>query len=192
MGAWPDELSSLVDFVYLDAPSLAAGDFGWWHAVASERDAASDDPGVDGPHRHYKGWLRTHAAIVDVFEREGPFDGVLGFSQGAALAALLVGLRAVDGVTTVARPLRFDFAIVVSGFVSNDGALARLFDRPGAYDLPSLHLIGRADGVVPSDESRRLARRFRAPVIVEHGGGHVVPGAPDVLARVRAFLYGDS
>jgi acetyl esterase/lipase len=25
-------------------------------------------------------------------------------------------------------------------------------------------------------------------VIVQHGGGHVVPGAPDVVARVRAFL----
>jgi acetyl esterase/lipase len=189
MTTWPDELASLADFVYVDAPSLAAGDFGWWHAVASERDPASDDPGLGGRHRHYKGWARTRTAIVSAFETQGPFDGVLGFSQGAALAALLVGLRAPDGSTTSERPLRFQFAIVVSGFASNDGELAHLYERREAYDLPSLHVIGgRADAIVPSDDSRRLASLFRAPQIVEHGGGHVVPGAPDVVARVRAFL----
>ncbi len=62
-------------------------------------------------------WMaRTRAAIVKAFEEQGPFDGVLGFSQGAALAGLLVGLRAPDGVTTAERPIRFEFAIVVSGF----------------------------------------------------------------------------
>jgi acetyl esterase/lipase len=99
-----------------------------------------------------------------------------------------VGLRAPDGAPTAERPLRFDFAIVVSGFASNDRELARLYDRSDAYDLPSLHVIGRADGIVPSAGSRRLASHFRAPEIVEHGGGHVVPGALDAVARVRAFL----
>src|SRR5262245_20185651 len=56
MATWPDELASLADFVYVDAPSLADGDFGWWHAVDSEQDPASDDPGVGDRHRHYKGW----------------------------------------------------------------------------------------------------------------------------------------
>jgi hypothetical protein len=137
MATWPYELASVADFFYADAPSLADGDFGWWHAVDSEQDAASDDPGVGDRHRHYKGWTRTRAAIVSAFEKQGPFDGVLGFSQGAALAALLVGLRAPDGSTTAERPIRFDFAIVVSGFASNDRDLARLYERSDAYALPS-------------------------------------------------------
>ncbi|HEY2515477.1 MAG TPA: hypothetical protein VGI39_31635 [Polyangiaceae bacterium] len=186
--AWFEELSSLAEFVYLDAPSLAAGDFGWWHAVESEQDPARDDPGVEGGDRHYKGWARTRAEIVAAFERQGPFDGVLGFSQGAALAGLLVGLRAPDGHPTAERPLRFDFAIVVSGFASSDRELARLYERRGAYELPSLHVVGRTDGIVPTGDSRALASRFSAPLIVEHGGGHVVPGTPAVVARVRAFL----
>jgi fermentation-respiration switch protein FrsA (DUF1100 family) len=188
MTTWPDELASVAELVYLDAPSLAAGDFGWWHAVDAERAPASDDPGLGGPRRHYEGWARTRDAIVSAFETQGPFDGVLGFSQGAALAALLVGLRAPDGGATAKQPLRFDFAIVVSGFACNDRELARLYERSDAYDLPSLHVIGREDAVVPSGESRRLASRFRAPVVLEHGGGHVVPAAPDVVARVRAFV----
>src|SRR4051812_45533801 len=77
-------LESLVELVYIDAPSLAAGDYGWWHAVDA-RDAGGDNPGVDGAGLRYEGWARTRDAIVSIFEHEGPFDGVFGFSQGAAL-----------------------------------------------------------------------------------------------------------
>ncbi len=188
MSAFAADLEALVDFVYVDAPSLASGDYGWWHAVDAERDPASGDPGVDGPHRHYKGWERTRAAIVALFEAKGPFDGILGFSQGAALAGLLVGLRAPDGRTTAERPLRFDFAIVVSGFASNDPELARLYARTDSYALPSLHVFGRADGIVPIDDSRALAAHFAGPVIAEHGGGHVMSSERGVRERARAFV----
>ena len=40
--AFAGELSSLAELVFIDAPSLAAGDFGWWHAVSAEQDAADD------------------------------------------------------------------------------------------------------------------------------------------------------
>jgi predicted esterase len=191
MATWADALVSVADFIYVDAPSLAAGDFGWWHATDSERDPARDDPGLArlaGRHRHYKGWTRTRTAIISAFETQGPFDGILGFSQGAALAGLLVGLRATNGITTAERPIRFDFAILVSGFPSNDRELATVYDRADAYALPSFHLVGRADVVVPNEDSHRLASRFRSPVIASHDGGHVIPGAPEVVARVRAFL----
>jgi len=82
MGPLMAGLEPIADFVFVDAPSLAAGDFGWWHAVKDERDPASDDPGVHGPRRHYKGWERTRDAIVALFDQQGPFDGIFGFSQG--------------------------------------------------------------------------------------------------------------
>lgn len=182
------ELESTVELVLADAPSLAANDYGWWHAVNDERDPSSDDPGVGGPRRRYKGWDRTREAIVALFETSGPFDGVFGFSQGAALAGLLVGLRAPDGRPTPERPLRFDFAIMVGGFSSNDPELARLYARRDSYDLPSLHVFGRSDGIVPADDSRILAAHFARPVLVDHAGGHVIASEPRVIERVRAFL----
>jgi predicted esterase len=188
LGTWPEELAPLADFVCVDAPSLEAGGFGWWHAVDMEEG-----------NRRYEGWPRTRAAVVSTFESQGPFDGILGFSQGAALAALLVDLRALDrdpscGLAgplprrTPEFPLCFGFAILVSGFGSNDRELARLYERSDAYDLPSLHLIGRADTIVRSEGSHKLASHFRSPVIVEHAGGHVIPGGPDIVAHVRTFL----
>jgi fermentation-respiration switch protein FrsA (DUF1100 family) len=188
MGSLVAELEPIAEMVFVDAPSLAAGDHGWWHAVDDERAAASDDPGVDGPRRHYAGWERTRDAIVARFAADGPFDGVFGFSQGAALAGLLVGLRAAGDAPSAERPLRFDFAIMVGGFPSNDPELAKLYARADAYALPSLHVFGRSDGVVPIEDSRALAARFASPTIVEHGGGHVIPGEVRARGAIRAFL----
>src|SRR5215470_5572619 len=72
-----DALADIAELVYVDAPSLATGDFGWWHAT--------DEEGV----MRYRGWERTRAWIAEYCAQHGPFDGVFGFSQGAALAALL-------------------------------------------------------------------------------------------------------
>lgn len=188
MGSLVAELEPLAELVFVDAPSLAAGSFGWWHAVTDERAPASDDPGIHGPRRHYQGWTRTRDAIVARFATEGPFDGVFGFSQGAALTGLLVGLRAASGPATAERPLRFDFAMMVGGFPSSDPELARLYARSDSYSLPSLHVLGRTDGVVPGDDSRALAARFASPVLVEHAGGHVIPSEARARAAIRAFL----
>jgi predicted esterase len=181
-------LESRVECVYLDAPSLSEGDYGWWHAVPEGGARGRDESGVGHARMRYEGWERTRAAIVSAFEKEGPFDGIFGFSQGAALAGLLVGLRAPDGVRTRDQPLTFDFAILVSGFVSNDPAHASLYARKASYALPSLHIIGRSDGVVPPRDSSDLAARFGDPTVLEHPGGHVVASDPSTRADVRAFL----
>ena len=162
MGSLAEGLESTVDFVYVDAPSLSTGDFGWWH-------------------HGFAGWERTRDWAVSLFREAPPFDGVFGFSQGAALASLLVGMRATDGLT-------FEFAMLVGGFRSDSPAHAHLYARTEAYTLPSLHIIGRADTVVPSRDSRVLADQFAAPVVLEHPGGHVVASTPAIRLGVADFL----
>jgi pimeloyl-ACP methyl ester carboxylesterase len=181
-------LDSLAEFVSVDAPALAQGDFGWWHAVEGENGSDREDPGVDLPARHYRGWARTREGILNVFEHQGPFDGIFGFSQGAALAALLVGLRAGDGKAIQSFPLNFGFAVLVSGFVCTDVNLAKLYDSKLSYNLPSAHIIGRSDYVVPRENSRRLAANFSDALIIEHAGGHVVADTPDVRSQFKDFL----
>ncbi len=159
---------ALADFVYLDAPSRLRGRFGWWHAEDS-----------DGA-RRYEGWTLTREAIVAAFAELGPFDGILGFSQGAALAGLLVGLRE--------QPLSFDFAIMASGFVSADLELAKIYDRRDRYNLPSLHLFCRTDSIVPSERSLALAQKFVSPILIEHDSGHALSSEPQVRGGLEAFL----
>ncbi len=181
-------MDSLAEFVYVDAPSLAAGDFGWWHAVANVNAPDAEDPGVGPGAKYYKGWQRTRDWAAAYFAEQGPFDGVFGFSQGAALTGLLTGLRAPDGKPTAAKPLAFDFAVMTGGFPSIDSNLAKLYEDKAGYALPSAHIIGSSDYIVRPADSRSLASRFQDPVLLTHSGGHVVAATSEVRQGFRAFL----
>jgi pimeloyl-ACP methyl ester carboxylesterase len=150
-----------VELVFVNAPSLASGDFGWWH-------------------EGFRGWERTRAWAVELMSAQH-FDGVFGFSQGAALAGLLAAMRDADRA-----PISFDLAIMVSGFTSSLPQHAHLFTRK--LSVPSLHVMGRADGIVPMRDSLLLAERFADPVIIEHAGGHVIPDDPAITARIADFV----
>jgi pimeloyl-ACP methyl ester carboxylesterase len=181
-------LEHLADFVYVDAPTLALGDFGWWHAKRKATAFATRDPGVESSVARYEGWSRTLDWVLATFEREGPFDGVFGFSQGAALAALLVGLRSPDQMLMTHKPLVFGFAIMVGGFWASDPELARLYQVRQNYEIPSVHIIGRSDSVVPSQNSRSIAELFPDPLVLEHNGGHIVASTPEIREKVAVFL----
>jgi predicted esterase len=175
MGSLTDGFSSEFEFVPVNAPSIAQGDFGWWHGAF----ALWNQP--------FRGWERTRDWVVKLFA-EQEFDGVFGFSQGAALTGLLVGMRAPDGQPSEAAPLRFDFAMTAGGFVSNEPGHASLYAATAGHELPSLHMMGRSDTIVPIADSRRLSDRFSAPVVIEHSGGHIIPSTPAVREQVAEFF----
>jgi pimeloyl-ACP methyl ester carboxylesterase len=77
---------------------------------------------------------------------------------------------------------------MVGGFTSNDPAHAELYRRRSSFELPTLHIIGRSDAVVPSSASHRLALLFPHRVVLEHDGGHIIASTPEVRTRVADFL----
>ena len=98
--------------------------------------------------------LETVARALDTL---GPFDGLLGFSQGAALAAYVCALgQAGDPRFPLPR-----FIILVSGFCPR-GLKEPILQSP--MSLPSLHVFGDTDRVIPSQESMQLASRFLGAV----------------------------
>jgi predicted esterase len=153
-----------IEFVYVNAPSLAAGDFGWWHE------------GFDG-------WERTRDWAIELACAGPRFDGIFGFSQGAALAGLLT---AVQESGSAPPEFRFDFAVMVGGFTSDLPKHAGLFRQKLA--TPSVHVTGRSDVIVPRRDSLRLAGRFADPLVLEHPGGHIVPGHDAVAGPIADFL----
>ncbi|KAG0317761.1 Ovarian cancer-associated protein 2 [Dissophora globulifera] len=86
--------------------------YGWW---------------TSSPERpQYKGLDESLTGLRDVLEKQGPFDGVMGFSQGASMASLLQLLLErphLSHVMTGCRHGPLKFAIVVSGFEPRDSAL---------------------------------------------------------------------
>jgi pimeloyl-ACP methyl ester carboxylesterase len=154
-------LPAEVELVFVDAPSLSSGDFGWWH---------------DG----FRGWDRTRDWMIELVGLQ-QFDGIFGFSQGAALVGLLAALREAESA-----PISFELAIMIGGFTSPLPQHAHLFRHK--LSVPSLHVMGRADGIVSIRASQLLAARFANPVIIEHGGGHVIPGDPAITTRIADFV----
>jgi pimeloyl-ACP methyl ester carboxylesterase len=154
-------LPSRVELLFVDAPSLAGGDFGWWHTG-------------------FLGWERTREWAIELLSRE-PVDAVFGFSQGAALAGLLAAVA-----ETGAAPIRFDAAIMVGGFTSTHPQHADLFACK--LSVPSVHVAGRRDSIVPISDSLLLAERFSDPVVVVHEGGHVIPTGTAVATAIADVL----
>ena len=177
MRAIEAELEDIAELEFVEAPhpyepdaeesTLLTEDFGdvpdfrhqrcWWNADA------------EGSYQGCEDSLRSVAAHF-------PVDGILGFSQGAALTGLLAALHA--------EQLRF--AICISGFPARSEAHAA-FMAPQGIDLPSLHIYGEQDVLMDHERTLALAGCFVEPQIVSHEGGHFFP---DLWPRdvLRSFL----
>lgn len=166
-GECDDLAAALGDDVVLEA----APHFGpWWFP--------SSDNGVTADPRGALGW-EASARELEPLCGDG-YDGVLGFSQGAAMAGVLCALR----------PAAFRFAVLACGYAAVGTGLPALAEAGagGAIALPSLHLVGARDSSVPPEASAHFAARFRDPTVHAHAGGHWIPRAAGDVAAIRAFL----
>ena len=126
--------------------------------------------------------------------RRGAYDGVLGFSQGAAMAAMLCArleMLAAEGASGAARSPRF--VILVNGFRSplpNDAELGwyRALE-PASLVTPALVISGEYDTAVPPSRVAELAALFgRRTEHMVRGGQHAMPRQPVDLGAIAAFV----
>lgn len=131
----------------------------------------------------YHALLESIAVIRDAVNTE-PVIGVLGFSQGCAMAAVAAAL-AVRGVLPFGDTLRF--AVLLSGFQPH-------FQKPEmelwpVADLPALIIGGTDDAVFP-DPKGLIQLQAAFPASVMHlvaGLQHTVPDDPEWVARITRF-----
>ena len=171
--------------------------FGWWQ----RKDT---DDGVI-----YRGIEQGMATIAQCIKEEGPFEGVIGFSQGAAAATMVASLlegnerfnafakaeneggmpypstfKTFSGF--VQQPLKF--AIVYSGFRA-PGRRYEPFYEP-RIETPVLHFLGQLDSVVEEERSRSLVAACQAGEknVVIHPGGHFLPSQRPWLDACVNFI----
>ncbi|RDL32027.1 Uncharacterized protein BP5553_09429 [Venustampulla echinocandica] len=130
---------------------------------------------------------------------EGPFDGVLAFSQGACLAAMhLIRKRQQDSRGGQAQP-PFNCAIFLSSIPAYD---AVAFENRGEVRLlepatdgqpiqiPTVHIWGQQEDSKKDSELLKELCNAQLATIFVHGGGHEVPGLGakgDVTGAVKAI-----
>ncbi|KAM0951212.1 putative Rhodanese-like domain, serine hydrolase FSH, rhodanase, alpha/Beta hydrolase [Dioscorea sansibarensis] len=128
------------------------------------------------------GFEESYSYIRQVVSRSGPFDGILGFSQGAAMAALICEKQQRNHCN-----LDFKFAILCSGFSVCLNKIGK-----GSIKSPSLHIFGHKQGQdrqIGPDVSSELIRLFdECAMVIEHDLGHIIPARSPYIDQVKEFL----
>ncbi|GAA5921878.1 hypothetical protein JCM1841_000960 [Sporobolomyces salmonicolor] len=166
----------------------------WWFAETAE-DGTSD-------FSRFRGFDVTLVYLRELMEKHAPIQGILGFSQGAASAAILAALvenPQLDPVfsappkdeNTPWPPKPFDFAILSAGFLPLDPKVKAYFDvKP---KTPTLHVLGRADTIVGEERSIPLTHAFVNARVEWHDGGHHTPNKASWRQFFKAYIeaFGD-
>ena len=122
----------------------------------------------------YHGLRLAVDQLTSFVENEGPFDGVIGFSGGAVVAAMCI----LDKQRRTDRAgLPFRYAIFVSSAKSKEAMVALGLDpQVDIIRIPTAHIWGRLDSVEPSggpDLSKVCKAAVRSTCV--HDGGHEFP-----------------
>ncbi len=175
-----------IDFVCLSAPHEIPEEAnlsrpeedrerGWWFSRLGNSYHAMDTTDIS------TGYGESLQIIKDKIASEGPFDGVLGFSQGASFVSLLCTLRA-----NPENNIDFKFAIMIAGFKSLVSFHVPMYTSP--IDCPSLHIIGSTDGIIPTEASEELLKTFVNGTVYRHDGGHYIPSSPQLRTTLLDYL----
>ncbi|GAA5887505.1 hypothetical protein JCM6882_001433 [Rhodosporidiobolus microsporus] len=200
LGALRRTLKDKAELVFVDPPHIvdvptdSAEDFkNKFDSDASAAPASDADtprawwfakPAADGHCRQFSKFDETLVYLRDILEKQGPFDGVFSFSQGAACAAVLTALLENPSLDPIFAappkdpsvqwpPQPFKFAILSAGFFPLDPRVSAYFDiKP---KTPALHVLGRGDTIVGEERSVPLTKAFESARVEWHEGGHHTP-----------------
>ncbi|XP_014663668.1 PREDICTED: ovarian cancer-associated gene 2 protein homolog [Priapulus caudatus] len=192
MGAFRKIMKSQAEFVFITAPNdvteilpncenaesaTAENDSnrGWWFSTREKSYRAQDFTDIDD------GFITSVDVIRAAFREHGPFDGVLGFSQGASMVSILCGMREQGD-----PDIQFKFAVLVAGYKSRSGCHDTFYTKP--ISVPSLHVFGDTDQVIPKEMSIDLQKYFLDPKTIEHPGGHFIPATGQHKPTYRTFI----
>lgn len=178
---WPKSVIDRLDLVFLDAPFPCQG--------KSDVEGIFDPPYYEWfqfnkEFNEYTNFEKCLEYIEDSVIKLGPFDGLIGFSQGAILSGGLPGLQA-RGIALQKVP-KIKFIIIIGGAMFKSTKVAK-DAYSSTMDIPSLHFLGETDFLKPY--GTELIDLFKNPVVVNHPKGHTVPRLDEKsLEKVTAFI----
>ncbi|CAF0742973.1 unnamed protein product [Brachionus calyciflorus] len=196
-GGLRKSLKNQADFIFCEAPHIVLkredefgedsnqeniDEKGWWFSSENKSYNAQLETNCD------LGFEESLQYLDNVFQTQGPFDGILAFSQGACLGSVLCKISKLNQTDEINKfkNIKFNFAILVAGFKS--GQTQHDFYYEQKIDFPTLHIIGETDKVIPKDMSEKLLNYFVEPKVFVHTGGHFVPVNADAKNSIINFL----
>eukprot|EP01118_Nematostelium_gracile_P012193 TRINITY_DN4422_c0_g1_i1.p1 TRINITY_DN4422_c0_g1~~TRINITY_DN4422_c0_g1_i1.p1 ORF type:complete len:121 (-),score=34.20 TRINITY_DN4422_c0_g1_i1:44-406(-) len=114
---------------------------------------------------------------------KGPFEGIMGFSQGGIMTSILCGKKIQNQ-----SPLPFNFIINIAGFKARALELQPLFEQK--FKIPSLHIYGEKDTL--KEGTIAYSKQFEDPIVVSHEFGHDIPQDEPTIERIVSFVNSQS
>jgi len=125
--------------------------------------------------------------VTDYASMNGPFDGLMGFSQGGTLAAALAasGAIPVRAVITAGAPHIEEAFVAASEWTATSGDAK---ERNVGLTIPKLHLAGETDAIISVESTDELCRRAGSGEKIIHEKGHLFPTKAVYVDQMVEFL----
>jgi len=136
------------------------------------------------------GIFESFEKVVDFMQTNGPFEILLGFSQGGTFASILTAMqlqrKLADQNSKVLASLPPTTVSMWRGVVNLCAVEPQGIQIPNwskhSLDIPSLHVVGKQDDHRQS--GLRLADTFVDAHIIEHEAGHTLPQTTEINSRI--------
>ena len=125
--------------------------------------------------------------VTDYASMNGPFDGLMGFSQGGTLAAALAasGAIPVRAVITAGAPHIEEAFVAASEWTATSGDAQ---ERNVGVTIPKLHLTGETDAIISVESTDELCIRAGSGEMIIHEKGHLFPTKAVYVDQMVEFL----
>ncbi|KAI6350888.1 hypothetical protein MCOR25_010308 [Pyricularia grisea] len=139
--------------------------------------------GLATSHRSFHAALRY---LVDIMEREGPFDGIIGYSEGATVAATLLLHEQRRFKKKRIQPM-FKYAIFFAGWPPVDPELHWMIladESDEMITIPTCHIIGSLDPYVHGSMALYNVCDPDTAYLFDHAKGHTLPRDKDTVKEL--------
>lgn len=130
---------------------------------------------------HYRMVNDGTQKVLEHLKSKGPFDIIVGFSQGCIITHLITGLLRERNEEPSWR-----LSVFFSGMGVRDKSYAGLFDTPLRH--PTAMVFGRQDEFYSYGKDRQTSM-YENPLILEHDEGHKFPAnneqGKEIYAKVK-------
>lgn len=129
-------------------------------------------------------------SILSIIEEDGPFDGLIGFSQGCAVASALLAhystLHPCEPQTNL-----FKFAVFICGSRPFNYYGSELLDASvhgQVIQIPTAHVVGRNDPWYKESLGLYSLCDGQSAKLYDHGQGHLLPVNQNTTTIVADML----
>lgn len=126
----------------------------------------------------------TFDYLSDYFAKHGPINGIIGWSQGAVMTAILAGFKDEQHYP-------FNWAILCGGFLPGDRRYRPLFDAP--LNIPTLHVTGEKESDFMKEQAMKMRAAFSDAARLDTPCGHIMPvKSPSHMGKISNWIKAQS